>query len=102
MKPNELLLSVLDDEAWEFAPRLFAVYAVRHESQVVLGNRAFLAFGMEFDEPRKAIMWQPGVTWHAESAADLLERQRMFGEARLVWLHRPDRPEQGDYDLASE
>jgi hypothetical protein len=69
MEPNELLLSVLDEEAWEYAPR-------------------------------KAIMWQPGMTWHAESAEDLLQRQRTFGDARLVWLHKPDRPTKGDYDLA--
>ncbi|MFD9895816.1 hypothetical protein ACFWY9_41265 [Amycolatopsis sp. NPDC059027] len=100
MDVNELMLTVLDDEARESAPRLFALYGVYRERLGEDDDGAFLAFGMEFAEPRKAIMWEPGMTWHSDSAASILKRYRKTAEARLVWLNEPECRAMNDYELA--
>jgi hypothetical protein len=86
------LLSELDDEAKALKPRLFALYGVFRGDE-----HTYLGWGMEFDEPRKAVMWSDGETWHSDSAAQILETHQLFSETRLIWL---DASTATDYDLA--
>lgn len=100
METDERLLALLDAEAWEGRPRVFALYGVYRHKVGTADDGAFLAYGMEFDDPPKAIMWEPGTTWYAESAAGILDQHHGIAEARLVWLEDPDEPTRDDYDLA--
>ncbi|GAA4544795.1 hypothetical protein [Amycolatopsis samaneae] len=100
MDENELTLAVLDDEAREYAPRLFALYGVYRERLDDEDNGAFLAYGIEFGEPREAVMWEPGMTWRSHSADGILKRHLGFADARLVWLDEPESRAADDYELA--
>ncbi|WP_216214998.1 hypothetical protein [Amycolatopsis aidingensis] len=74
MNIDQITLSVLADEAREYAPRLFALYGVYRE---------------EFSPTtRTAPRLGHGV------------RRARHGEARLVWLTDPHPPTADDYDLA--
>jgi hypothetical protein len=84
---DETILAELSVDAHAYAPRLFALYGVYHPRPSDHGYPGFLGWGMEFDLPRKAILWMPdGTTWHSESASSLYERLGGLGKVRLVWL----------------
>jgi hypothetical protein len=97
---SELMLSVLENEVQERAPRLFAVYGVYRKKVDEDDDRLFLGYGVEYEEPRKAVMWEDGMTTRSDSAEAILRRRSRLADARLVWLYEPERPAQEDYDLA--
>lgn len=99
---DELTLAVLDDEVRAREPRMFALYGVYRTYSDEGDGGSFLAYGMEFDEPPLAITWEDGLTTRSDSVAAILARLRRRAEVRLVWLHKPDRPDQGNFDLASD
>ncbi|GAB3487301.1 hypothetical protein [Amycolatopsis cihanbeyliensis] len=101
MDIDQITLSVLADEAREYAPRLFALYGVYREHLFPEDEDGYLGWGMEFTELGKAILWFPdGSTHWAHSAAGILDHHTWHSEARLVWLTDPHPPTADDYDLA--
>ncbi|MEU4800824.1 hypothetical protein [Actinosynnema sp. NPDC023587] len=78
------LLGDLEYEARTSPPRLFALVGVSARQE---DDPGFVAWGLEFDEPRSAVLWsEDGGTWQSASADALLARHRLLGDARLVWL----------------
>ncbi len=81
------LLTDLEYEARTYRPTLFALYGVGKHAD----EEGFVAWGLEFEEPRTAVLWtEGGGTWVSDNADSLLARHRMLGEARLIRF-----PEQG-------
>jgi hypothetical protein len=80
--------ALLDEEARELAPRLFALYGVYRKSLYDGDDeREFLAWGMEFPDSGGALMWDgPHSTWSGDSAAQLLHTHERIADTRLVWL----------------
>ncbi|CCH28022.1 hypothetical protein ABZ816_05855 [Actinosynnema sp. NPDC047251] len=77
-------LGELEYEARTFQPRLFALVGVSARQE---DDPGFVAWGMEFEEPRSAVLWsEDGGTWQSTSAAALLARHQLLGDARLIWL----------------
>ena len=102
MPSDEVTLAELDEEARQDAPRLFALYGIYHHPAFDDDDGTYVGWGMEFAEPRRAIMWEPdGSTFVAESAERMLETHRSLGQAKLVWLTDwPDDKDPGEYELA--
>jgi hypothetical protein len=99
MTPDEDTLAELGEEARLDAPRLFALYGVYRHRMSEEDDGGYLGWGMEFAEPRRAVMWEPdGSTWISESAESILSTHSRLGQARLVWL--TDWPNSGEYELA--
>lgn len=79
------LLAELDEDAWTYRPRPFALYGVYRRDR----SQAFLGWGVEFAALRKAVMWLADSSHHGNSAAQILEFYETIAEARLVWLDAP-------------
>lgn len=101
MPSDEVTLAELDEEARQDAPWLFALYGIYHRV-FDDDDGTYVGWGMEFAEPRRAIMWEPdGSTFVAESAERMLQTHRSLGQAKLVWLTDwPDDKNPGEYELA--
>ncbi|MBW4719114.1 hypothetical protein [Saccharothrix obliqua] len=75
------LLTDLEYEARTSRPTLFALVGVGRGDD----DPGYVAWGLEFTEPRAAVLWtEDGGTWVSQSAATLLARHRVLGEAKLV------------------
>lgn len=59
----------------------------------------FVKWGMDFPHQRRAVMWEPGETWVADSAEQVLARHQKWGEARLIWLDEYPLPPLDPYAL---
>lgn len=76
----------LVEEARENAPRLFAVYGVRHD-RIGDVSDSFIAWGLELSDPPSAVLYYPdGTVWLSDSAGRALRSHQIGAEARLVWL----------------
>ncbi|ONI70286.1 hypothetical protein ALI144C_47290 [Actinosynnema sp. ALI-1.44] len=86
MNLAEEVLEDLAEAAYECAPRLFAIYGVRHDR---LGDESdyFVAYGMELSDPPLAVLTYTDGTTHVSTTAERALRSHQIGaEARLVWL----------------
>ncbi|MGQ0841483.1 hypothetical protein [Actinokineospora sp.] len=91
MTSDERTMESLHEAALHAAPRLFALYGLYSYRFGADDDGVFLGWGMEFDEPAKAIMWDPdGSTFISGSADQLLSTHNRLGDAHLVWLTGPD------------
>jgi hypothetical protein len=100
MTSDEVTLAELDEEARLDAPRLFALYGVYRHRMSDEDDGGYVGWGIEFAEPRRAVMWEAdGSTFVSGSAEQLLRTHNRLGQAKLVWLTEwPDNS--GEYELA--
>ncbi|ALG13122.1 hypothetical protein [Kibdelosporangium phytohabitans] len=86
MRLAEEVLEDLAEIASECAPRLFAVYGVRHD-RIADESDYFVAYGMELSDPPLAVLAYPDGSTHVSDSAELALRSHRIGaEARLIWL----------------